>query len=92
MQMTQFNWVVFVQFVNLQLNEMLCSTSQAQYFSSYNIKVYLGGLTHDDPNESISNIVDVSGGFSFSNISQESIRLRLFPFSLIGEATKLLIG
>uniref|UniRef100_M1DNC3 Retrotransposon n=1 Tax=Solanum tuberosum TaxID=4113 RepID=M1DNC3_SOLTU len=49
------------------------------------------GLAHEDPRDHIGNFVDVCGPFSFKNISQESVLLRLFPFSLMGEATKWLV-
>ncbi|KAK4736862.1 hypothetical protein R3W88_000559 [Solanum pinnatisectum] len=49
-----------------------------------------GGLAHEDPYEHIRNFVDVCGPFSFKNISQESICLKLFSFSLMGDATKWL--
>uniref|UniRef100_M1DRG3 Integrase core domain containing protein n=1 Tax=Solanum tuberosum TaxID=4113 RepID=M1DRG3_SOLTU len=50
------------------------------------LKGLFDGLAYEDPHEHIRNFVDVCGPFSFKNISQESVRLRLFPFSLIGEA------
>ncbi|KAK4708698.1 hypothetical protein R3W88_029623 [Solanum pinnatisectum] len=54
------------------------------------LKGLFSGLAHEDPHEHIRNFVDVCGLFSFKNISQESVRLRLFPFSLMGEACKWL--
>ncbi|XP_049388913.1 uncharacterized protein LOC125853286 [Solanum stenotomum] len=55
------------------------------------LKGLFGGLVHEDPHEHIRNFVDICGLFSFKNISQESVRLRLFPFSLMGEASKWLV-
>ncbi|KAK4721335.1 hypothetical protein R3W88_011568 [Solanum pinnatisectum] len=54
------------------------------------LKGLFGWLAHEDPHKHIRNFVDVCGPFSFKNISQVSVRLRLFPFSLMGEANKWL--
>ncbi|WMV25381.1 hypothetical protein MTR67_018766 [Solanum verrucosum] len=54
------------------------------------MKGFFGLLAHEDPHDHIQNLVIVCGSFSFKNISQESIRLRLFPFSLVGETMKWL--
>ncbi|KAK4724061.1 hypothetical protein R3W88_026840 [Solanum pinnatisectum] len=54
------------------------------------MKGLYGGLAHKDPHEHIRNFMDVCGPFSFKNISQESVCLRWFPFSLMGEASKWL--
>ncbi|KAK4706533.1 hypothetical protein R3W88_033913 [Solanum pinnatisectum] len=54
------------------------------------LKGLFSGLAHEDPHEHLLNFVDVCGSFSFKNISQKSIRLRLFPFSLMGKACKWL--
>ncbi|KAK4709699.1 hypothetical protein R3W88_004212 [Solanum pinnatisectum] len=50
------------------------------------LKGFFGGLAHEDSHEHIRNFVDVCGPFSFKSISQESVWLRLFLFSLMGEA------
>ncbi|KAK4707005.1 hypothetical protein R3W88_033444 [Solanum pinnatisectum] len=52
------------------------------------LKGLFSRLAHKDPHEYLQNFIDVCGPFSFENISQKSIRLRLFPFSLMGEACK----
>lgn len=52
------------------------------------LKGLFSGLAHEDPHEHIRNFMDVCGPFSLKNISQESVRLRLFSFSLMGEAYK----
>jgi len=54
------------------------------------LKGLYGGLAHKDHSEHIRNFVDVCGPFSFKNESQEPVRLKLFPLSLMGEATKWL--
>uniref|UniRef100_M1DLX0 Athila retroelement ORF1 protein n=1 Tax=Solanum tuberosum TaxID=4113 RepID=M1DLX0_SOLTU len=55
------------------------------------LKRLFGGLAHEDPHEHLRNFVNVCGPFSFKNISQESVWLRLFTFSLMGEACKWLV-
>ncbi|XP_049368430.1 uncharacterized protein LOC125833330 [Solanum verrucosum] len=54
------------------------------------LKGLFSGLACEDPHEHLCNFVDMCGPFSFKNISQESVWLRLFPFSLMGEACKWL--
>jgi len=54
------------------------------------LKGLFSGLAHEDLHEHLRNFMDVCGPFFFKNISQESVRLRLFPFSLMGEACKWL--
>ncbi|KAK4723933.1 hypothetical protein R3W88_026712 [Solanum pinnatisectum] len=50
------------------------------------LKGLFSGLAH----EHLRNFLDMCGPFSFKNISQESVQLRLFPFLLMGEAWKWL--
>lgn len=47
-------------------------------------------LVHDVPHKHMQKFVDMCSPFSFEESAQESMRLRLFPFSLIGEAIKWL--
>src|SRR5688572_20583101 len=54
------------------------------------MKGLFGGCAHEDPHDHIRNFLDVCSPFKFKNISQEYIRLQLFPFSLMGDATKWL--
>ena len=54
------------------------------------IKGFFGGSAYEDPYNHIQNVVEVCSLFTNKDMSQESVRLRLFPFSLIGEGTKWL--
>lgn len=49
------------------------------------MKDLFGGLAHEDPHEHLRNFVDVYELFTFRGVTQEAIRLRVFPFSLAGE-------
>lgn len=51
------------------------------------LREMFGGLAHEVPHKHLQNFVDVCGYFLFKNISQEFIRLTLFPLCLMGEAT-----
>uniref|UniRef100_M1DPA2 Athila retroelement ORF1 protein n=1 Tax=Solanum tuberosum TaxID=4113 RepID=M1DPA2_SOLTU len=55
------------------------------------LKGLFSGSDHEDPHEHIRNFVDVCGPFSLNKISQVSVRLRLFPFSLMDELPRELI-
>lgn len=50
------------------------------------MKGLFGGLSNNDANWQIRNFVEICQLFNITNISQESIRMRLFPFFLMGEA------
>lgn len=54
------------------------------------MKGLFGGLVREDSHNHIRDFVDIFGLLSFKNTSQESVRIRLFPFSIVGEATKWL--
>lgn len=51
------------------------------------MKGLFGGLSYDDVNGNIRNFYEVFQPFYLSNISQNSIKLRFFLFSLRGDAT-----
>lgn len=57
----------------------------------FQLKGLFGGLAHKNPHEHIRNFVDACGLFSFRNISQESVQLRSFPFSLMREICNWLV-
>lgn len=52
-------------------------------------KGLLGFLSHEDPQEDIENFVDVREVLSLKNISQELVRLRLFPFFFDGQGKQM---
>ncbi|KAK4724130.1 hypothetical protein R3W88_026909 [Solanum pinnatisectum] len=54
------------------------------------MKGLFGGLAHEDPHDHMHNFIYVCRPFSFENITQKSIRLHMFSFCLMGEATKWL--
>jgi len=54
------------------------------------VRGMFGVLAHEYPHEHLQNFEDICWPFSFKNISQELVRLWLFPFSLMGEDTKWL--
>ncbi|WMV13433.1 hypothetical protein MTR67_006818 [Solanum verrucosum] len=53
------------------------------------LKELFNGLAHEDPHKHLRNFVDVCGPFSFKNISQESVRLRLFPLFIDGRGVQV---
>lgn len=55
------------------------------------IKGFYGGKSNEDPYDHIRNFLDVCSQLIFKNVSQESIHLQLFPFSLSSDASKWLV-
>ena len=49
------------------------------------------GLPSEDPNQHIWNFTGICAAYQLPGVSQEAIRLRLFPFSLTGEALSWLV-
>ena len=45
-----------------------------------------GGNSIDDPNEHILSFLEVCDTFKFNNVSEDAIRLRMFPFTLKDKA------
>lgn len=54
------------------------------------LKGLFGGQDHEAPHEHLWNFVDVCLPFKYWGVTQEAIRLRLFPFSIIREAMRFL--
>ena len=52
-----------------------------------NLKGVFAEIPMDDPNMHVMNFVGVCTSYNLPGVDQEAIRLRLFPFSLTGEAT-----
>lgn len=52
-----------------------------------NMKRLYGGLDHEDPNQHLKNFTEICSVYRLPGVSQEAMRLRLFPFSLTREAT-----
>ena len=48
--------------------------------------VQFGGLATDDPNAHITNFLEICDTFKHNGVSDDAIRLRLFPFSLRDKA------
>lgn len=45
-----------------------------------------GGSSIDDPNEHILSFLEVCDTFKFNNVSEDAVRLRMFPFTLKDKA------
>ena len=48
--------------------------------------VQFGGAATEDPNMHIRNFIEICDTFKFNNVSEDAIKLRLFPFSLRDKA------
>ncbi|XP_075507493.1 uncharacterized protein LOC142544319 [Primulina tabacum] len=53
-------------------------------------QVRFGGLQTEDPNAHLEGFLSICDTIKFNGVSTDAIRLRLFPFSLHGEAAKWL--
>ena len=48
--------------------------------------VQFGGSLTEDPNMHIKNFIEICDTFKFNNVSEDAVKLRLFPFSLRDKA------
>jgi hypothetical protein len=44
------------------------------------------GKAHEDANAHLQQFLEICSTFTINRVSQEALRLRLFPFSLLGKA------
>lgn len=48
--------------------------------------VQFGGASTDDPNEHLLSFIEICNTFRYNGVTEDAIRLRLFPFSLRDKA------
>ena len=62
---------------NFELKPAFITMVQASLF---------GGKAHEDANAHLQHFLEICSTFTIKRVTQEAIRLHLFPFSLLGKA------
>lgn len=73
----------------VQVNNFEIKPSMIQMLKD---SVQFGGLPNDDPNMHIINFLEICDTFKYNGVSDDAIRLRLFPFSLRDKAKSWLLS
>ena len=67
----------------IQANNFEIKSSTIQMIQN---SVQFGGLPNDNPNDHLVNFLEICDTFKYNGVTDDAVRLRLFPFTLRGKA------